>query len=128
MSRRVGVIIADHGSRRASANRMLEQVVEAFAQSTSYTIVEPAHMDLAEPSITTAFGRCVEQGANLVVVFPYFLLPGRHCDEDIPALVEEAAANHQVVDYLITEPFALHPQICQIIEQRIEEKLATPES
>jgi sirohydrochlorin ferrochelatase len=120
----VGVIIADHGSRRASANSMLEQVVEDFEQKTAYTIVEPAHMDLAEPSIATAFNRCVERGADLVVVFPYFLLPGRHCDEDIPAIVEEAAGNHRGVEYLIAEPFGLHPQICQIIEHRIEERLS----
>ena len=37
-------------------------------------IVEPAHMELAEPSIATAFARCVERGATTVVVFPYFLL------------------------------------------------------
>jgi sirohydrochlorin ferrochelatase len=121
----VGVIIADHGSRRASANSMFERMVSAFEQSTAYAIVEPAHMDLAEPSIATAFNRCVERGAELVVVFPYFLLPGRHCDEDIPALVREAAGNHQGVDYLIAEPFGLHPKICQIIEQRIDEKLST---
>jgi sirohydrochlorin ferrochelatase len=33
---------------------------------------------LAEPSIRDAFGSCVEQGANRVIVSPFFLLPGRH--------------------------------------------------
>lgn len=33
---------------------------------------------MAEPSIWDAFSSCVEQGANRVVVSPFFLSPGRH--------------------------------------------------
>ena len=57
---------------------MLLDVVALFQQHTGYAIVEPAHMELAEPSIGTAFDRCIERGARLVVIHPYFLLPGRH--------------------------------------------------
>ena len=48
-------------------------------------------MELAPPTIAEAFGRCVERGATLVVVAPFFLSPGRHWQEDIPALADEAA-------------------------------------
>ena len=54
--------------------------------------VQPAHMELAEPSIATAFDACVAAGATTVVVAPYFLGPGRHWDSDIPALAAAAAA------------------------------------
>ena len=103
---------------------MLLDVVQSFAESTGHSIVEPAHMELAEPSIATAFGRCVERGATTVVVFPYFLLPGRHWSEDIPRLSAAAAAQHPGVHYLVTAPFALHPLMAQVIEQRIEHCLA----
>ena len=85
-SRTLGIVIVDHGSRRASSNRMLEDFVEIFAAQAPTSIVEPAHMELAEPSIRVAFGRCVAKGAARVVVMPYFLLPGRHWNEDIPRL------------------------------------------
>src|SRR5207248_837243 len=81
-----GVILVDHGSRRDESNAMLLDVVRDFALATGIPIVEPAHMELAEPSIATAFARCVERGATMVVVFPYFLLPGRHWNDDIPRL------------------------------------------
>eukprot|EP00898_Chlorokybus_atmophyticus_P000080 jgi/Chlat1/1072/Chrsp110S08637 len=42
------------------------------------TLVETAHMELAEPSIATAFDICVARGARTVVISPYFLSPGRH--------------------------------------------------
>jgi sirohydrochlorin ferrochelatase len=120
----LGVILVDHGSRRGESNEMLLDVVRNFAAATGHAIVEPAHMELAEPSIAAAFARCVERGATTVVVFPYFLLPGRHWAEDSPALAAAAAKNHPGVRYLVTAPFALHPLMAQVIEQRIEHCLA----
>src|SRR5256885_3572444 len=93
-NRQIGVVLVDHGSRREESNAMLLDVVRDFAQATAISIVEPAHMELAEPSIATAFARCVVRGATTVVVFPYFLLPGRHWNEDIPRLAAAAAKGH----------------------------------
>jgi sirohydrochlorin ferrochelatase len=121
---KLGVILVDHGSRREESNEMLLDVVRDFAQATGIPIVEPAHMELAEPSIATAFDRCVARGAKMVVVFPYFLLPGRHWNEDIPRLAAAAAQNHPGIRYLVTAPFGLHPLMAQVIEQRIEHCLA----
>ena len=120
----LAVILVDHGSRRAESNAMLLDVVHNFEAATGHKIVEPAHMELAEPSIDTAFARCVDRGATTVVVFPYFLLPGRHWNEDIPRLAAAAAKKHPHVRYLVTAPFALHPLMAQIIDQRIEHCLA----
>jgi sirohydrochlorin ferrochelatase len=120
----LAVILVDHGSRRDESNAMLLDVVQNFAAATGYPIVEPAHMELAEPSIATAFARCVERGAKTVVVFPYFLLPGRHWSDDIPRLAAEAAKNFPGVRYLVTAPFALHPLMAQVIQERISHCLA----
>lgn len=115
-----GIIIVDHGSRRSESNEMLHQAAERFAADAHFKIVEPAHMELAEPSIATAFGRCVQRGAKRIVVFPYFLSPGRHWTEDIPALVAEAAQKHPNMEWLITAPFGLHPGMNEIITDRIK--------
>ena len=52
-----------------------------YREESRRPIVELAHMEIAEPSIEVAFGRCVEQGATLVAVSPFFLSPGRHWQE-----------------------------------------------
>lgn len=121
---KLGVILVDHGSRRKESNRLLVDVVRQFAETSGYEIVEPAHMELAEPSIAAAFARCVERGATKVVVFPYFLLPGRHWHEDIPRLAAEAAAAYPGVQHTVTAPFGLHPLMFEIIRERIDECLA----
>jgi sirohydrochlorin ferrochelatase len=116
------LIIVDHGSRRRESNELLEAVVEAYRKHCSWPIVEPAHMELAEPSIATAFGRCVDQGARFVVVFPYFLGPGRHWTEDIPRLTAEAAQPYlnRGVGHMVTAPFGLDPLMFDVIEHRVK--------
>jgi sirohydrochlorin ferrochelatase len=121
---KIGVIVVDHGSRRGQSNELLLEVVQQFAIATGLAIVEPAHMELAEPSIDTAFSRCVARGAQTVVVFPYFLLPGRHWSDDIPRLTAAAARKHPGVSYLVTAPFGLHPLMAEVMRLRIEHCLA----
>ncbi len=116
---RIGVIVVDHGSRRAESNQMLLDVVQMFQQRSGYSIVEPAHMELAEPSISAAFDRCVARGAEMVVLHPYFLLPGKHWSEDIPALAGQAAEKHPGIPFLVTAPLGLHPLMAEIMQQRI---------
>ena len=106
----MGVVVVDHGSRRAASNEQLERFAELYAATTGRAVVEAAHMELAPPTIAEAFGRCVERGATLVVVAPFFLSPGRHWQEDIPALVDEAESALQaeggrvLLRYSGTEP------------------------
>jgi len=120
----VGLVVVDHGSRRREANEQHEHFVRAWPPDGRYVAVEPAHMELAEPSIGSAFDACVAAGATTVVVAPYFLWPGTHWDSDIPALAGEAAARHPGVHYLVAAPLGPHPLLREIIEQRVDHCLA----
>ena len=116
-----GIIIVDHGSRLAESNRMLEDVAAAFAGrfSGKHQIVEPAHMEIAEPSIATAYDRCVQRGATRVVVCPFFLGPGKHWTSDIPRLTADAAAKHSNTTYHVTYPLGLDELILDLLEKRV---------
>lgn len=120
-----GLVIVDHGSRRPESNELLLEVVEAYRRHSGWQIVEPAHMELAEPSIAAAFARCVEQGAREVVILPYFLAPGRHWNDDIPRLAAEAASPFLKggVTFLVAPPLGLHPLMLQVIDERVREGL-----
>jgi sirohydrochlorin ferrochelatase len=120
----MGIVIVDHGSRREEANRLHESFVREWRERGNYPIVEAAHMELAEPSIATAFDACVAAGATTVVVAPYFLWPGRHWDHDIPALAAEARERHPDVRYLVAAPLGPHPLLGDIVEERIGHCLA----
>jgi sirohydrochlorin ferrochelatase len=118
---RQGIIIVDHGSRRDESNRMLEQLADLFHQrfAERYQIVEPAHMELAEPSIATAYARCVERGAQRVIVCPYFLGPGKHWTQDIPRLTAEAAIKFPETRYHVTPTLGIDDLILDLLEKRI---------
>ncbi|KAI3713230.1 hypothetical protein L1987_71804 [Smallanthus sonchifolius] len=119
-----GLIIVDHGSRRKESNLMLNEFVAMFVEKTGYPIVEPAHMELAEPSIRDAFHSCVQQGATRVIVSPFFLFPGRHWHQDIPSLTAEAAKDHPGVSYMITAPLGLHLLLVDVVDDRIKHCLS----
>jgi sirohydrochlorin ferrochelatase len=121
---RLAVIVVDHGSRRTESNESMEASVRSSAGRLPVPIVEPAHMELAEPSIGVAFDRCVAAGATTVVVAPYFLGPGAHWDRDIPALAAEAAARHPGVRWLVTAPLGPDPLLLDLVGRRVEHCLA----
>ncbi|GAV61062.1 CbiX domain-containing protein [Cephalotus follicularis] len=124
VSEKDGVIIVDHGSRRKESNLMLNEFVAMFRDKTGYKIIEPAHMELAEPSIKDAFGLCVQQGADRVIVSPFFLSPGRHWYQDIPSLTAEAAKEHTGVTYIVTAPLGLHDLLVDVVNDRIKHCLS----
>lgn len=66
-------------------------------------------MEIAKPSIKDAVNQCAEKGCSRVVVAPYFLSQGRHIQEDIPALVAEAQAEHPELHCIIAEPIGMLP-------------------
>lgn len=119
----VGVVIVDHGSKRPESNDLLLRLVDEFKRSTGVEIVEPAHMELAAPSIADAFGNAVAAGARSIVVAPFFLAPGRHMQEDIPRLAAEAAALHQGVSHLVAAPMGVHAGLLDALAERIVESL-----
>lgn len=120
-SKKEALIIVDHGSKRATANDMLLEIVSKYESKSNIGIVEPAHMELAEPSIEMAFDRCVERGAERIICHPFFLSKGRHVQDDIPALVAAAAAKYEGrVSYIITAPLGVQDAITDLIDASVD--------
>jgi sirohydrochlorin ferrochelatase len=117
-----GIIIVDHGSRRPESNQMLEEVASLFARrfQALYDIVEPAHMEIAEPSIATAYARCVERGATRIIVTPFFLGPGKHWTGDIPSLAAAAAKDFPHTSYHVSMPLGIDELILELLNKRVQ--------
>jgi sirohydrochlorin ferrochelatase len=121
------ILLIDHGSRRAEANALLDQVAARVkVRMGEHAIVEVSHMEIAEPTIAQGFARCVELGASMVVAHPFMLAPGRHVQEDLPRLVAEAAAAHPGVGFVLASPLGTHDGIIDAIVDRCEAALETP--
>jgi len=117
-----GIIICDHGSRRAQSNESLNDLVLRFAErfSAECKIVEPAHMELAMPDIAAAFSSCVQRGATHIVVLPLFLAKGKHWTRDIPSLTSQAALPFPETTYQIAEPLGIDDLLFDLLKKRFD--------
>jgi sirohydrochlorin ferrochelatase len=118
-------LLIDHGSRRPEANALIDEVAQRVElRLGSDAIVEPAHMELAEPTIAQGFARCVDRGATTIVVHPFMLAPGRHVSEDLPRLVAEAASSHEGVRFVMAAPLGSHEGIIDAVVARCDAALS----
>jgi sirohydrochlorin ferrochelatase len=115
------ILLVDHGSRRAEANALLEEVAGQIRKRAAESIVEVAHLEIAEPGIGKGIEACVDKGATQIIVHPFFLAPGRHTSEDIPAEVERAGQKHPNVQIRISEPLGSHAAIIDVILDRVSD-------
>jgi sirohydrochlorin ferrochelatase len=112
-------LLIDHGSRREEANALLNDVVSRVkARLGAGAIVEPAHMEIAEPTVAQGFARCVEQGASIIVAHPFMLAPGRHVRDDLPRLVAKAAQSHEGVRFVLAAPLGIHDGVIDAVVDR----------
>jgi sirohydrochlorin ferrochelatase len=123
---KTGIIIVDHGSRAEESNELIHEVTRRFAErfADTFPIIEPAHMELAEPTIEEAFARCVHRGAGRVIICPMFLGPGKHWHIDIPELAADAAKTFPKVQYWITAPLGADDLLLELLAKRALESLS----
>lgn len=115
------ILLVDHGSRRAEANAQLGALAERVRVRRPEVVVELAHLELVEPTLTQGIEACVEAGAEEIAVVPYFLGPGRHTQEDIPRQIDDARARHPGVVFRIGEPLGLHDRLIDALLERADE-------
>ena len=122
------LLLIDHGSRVAAANEQLVAITKLVeARAPAGTIVEHAHMELAEPSIENAVAVCAAKGATHLIAVPYMLAPGRHATEDIPRLVAAACAVHDLTCH-VGQALGIHPLLAEVVLHRAGIGLDPPKS
>src|SRR4051812_4459343 len=112
------LLLIAHGSRRAEANADLEHLAEQLRGAGRYAYVQPAYLELAEPTIADGGERCVRAGAKRVVLLPYFLSPGVHARDDMESARAELAQRFPDVQFLLAPPLGRHPLLAEIVAQR----------
>src|SRR5262249_27520870 len=97
--RQTALLLIAHGSREAEANADLEKLAAQLKRSSPYAIVESSFLELAEPTIDRAADRCITQGANVIVLVPYFLSAGVHVQRDLNGIKRRLGERYAKVTF-----------------------------
>lgn len=94
----LGLLLIDHGSRRAQANAQVVEMARRVAGLVpAGTPIVTAHLEVCPPTIAEGIAALLAQGVDALHVLPYFLSDGRHLGEDIPGQVRAALAGQPSV-------------------------------
>ena len=98
------LLLVAHGSRRAESNDEVRALTDRLRErvGAQFEYVDCAFLELAEPTIPDGIEACISQGANEVIVLPYFLSAGRHVATDIPAEIQAKQDQYPSVRISIT--------------------------
>jgi sirohydrochlorin ferrochelatase len=110
------IVIVDHGSRRVVANQVVAELARLMQLRTrDRAEVYFAHLEAAAPSLDQVLDDCVRRGAQEVLVQPLFLVPGRHAEADIPALVDAARQRHAGVQFGLGDVIGPDPMLVELL-------------
>ena len=115
-------VLVGHGSPRKSANNlgiMAGLLHAALHPGCRDECVKTAYMQFAEPDIASVIDECVAEGADRVVIHPFFLYSGIHVTKDIPALIKEARKRYDSIEFVYTEPLGIHGNLVPVVLERI---------
>jgi sirohydrochlorin ferrochelatase len=115
---KTALLLIAHGSRQEEANADLHHVVAELRRRGPYAVVEASFLELTEPSIEQGGHRCVAQGADQVVLLPYFLSAGVHVRRDLTAARQRLAAQFPSVAFRLAEPLGRHPLLLEVVLER----------
>jgi precorrin-8X/cobalt-precorrin-8 methylmutase len=116
------IILVGHGSPKEDANN-----VEAIG-SLLHRMIHPdcrdrcvrtAYLQFTGPDIAATIDACAAEGAQRIVVHPFFLYAGMHVTKDIPALIAEARKRHPGVDIVYSAPLGVHEHLARVVLERI---------
>lgn len=119
------ILLIAHGSRRAAANADLVKLAEQVRARRPTEIVEIAYLELAEPTIPQGAARCVERGATVVKMSPFFLSAGTHIAEDLTGFRSEFETQYPGVRFQLCPPLGLHPLLVEAVFERMNEEWQT---
>ncbi|MCU0879312.1 MAG: sirohydrochlorin chelatase [Pirellulaceae bacterium] len=122
-----GVLLVGHGTRSPHGVAEFLDLARQVEVRLAPWAVEPAFLELAEPTIDAGFLRLAQRGVRRIVVAPLLLFAAGHAKQDIPAAVRDAAGilPPGEIDIVYAQPLGCHPALLELSGGRVRELLAS---
>jgi len=116
---KTAVILLGHGSRAENGNTALADVAGIINEIGGVEVI-PAYLQFCSPSLSESLKKAAADGAEKVIVVPYFLYSGNHVTQDIPEELETLKREHPEVDIVMTDHLGAHKKLAEIVLERIK--------
>ena len=120
---KTGIVIFAHGSRLESANDAVRRTAASMAAMGGYDMAVSAFLEGGKPDLPEAAASLARQGAERIVVIPYFLTLGTHMQRDLPVIVQGILEAHPGLEIQVTPPLDGHPALEEILLDRARKAL-----
>ncbi len=100
----------------------MEEMARSLKVRQNLQDVFCAYLESCPPSIPTVIDHAATLEPDEILVLPYFLLRGRHTQEDIPRIVEEARVRiGKKIKITLCSYMEFDPKLLELVEQKIKE-------
>lgn len=114
------IILLAHGSSDQRWCQTFEKLATPTLESVAGSRI--AYMELAEPSLETIISEGRKDGIDTFTIIPLFLAAGRHLRKDVPGMIEELQATHNVT-ITLAPPIGENPQLGDAIRDVVNQEL-----
>jgi sirohydrochlorin ferrochelatase len=118
---KTAILLMAHGSRIPEANDAVHEIAKMVKNFAEYDVVEVSFRENHSPNIQQGIDACVAQGAERILLAPYFLYMGAHVQEDLPREMEEARLRHPGVEMAMGRHLGVHKRLAKLVIDRIQE-------
>ena len=114
------LLLIAHGSRSASANDEIRALATQLrGVNQAFALVEHAFLEMAKPNIVQGGKKLIADGADEIIVLPYFLAAGKHVAEDVPAQVALLKQQHPQVKITLASHLGSATKIRSLIHEHL---------
>ena len=107
------LLIIAHGSNRQFSNDEIRALTDRLKDKIRdrFDYIDCVFLELAEPTIADGIKRCANEGAEKIILLPYFLAAGKHIADDIPDIVAAERTRYPHIDMQICDYLGKRPEM-----------------
>ena len=116
-------LLISHGSHSSELKQEIVDLIAKMQIQINIPIFEYAFLEIERPTIQEGIDSCVKKGANDIMILLNFLNSGKHVDEDIPRIVQNAKRKYPHVKFTLSRPIGQHDHIADLFADLLKKSI-----
>ncbi|MBU4515602.1 MAG: CbiX/SirB N-terminal domain-containing protein [Eubacteriales bacterium] len=121
------IVLLGHGSRVPGAAREMDGLAGKLRELTGVSLVKVCFLSRLGPHLPETIKACVTEGAEEIMVIPYFLHAGLHILVDIPEELQKLAVEYPQTRIVFGKHLGFDVVMAEILARRVDESLSLPD-